>query len=188
MISSVRPGRRGVAACAALVVALSVAGCSGGSGSSKAPAPKSGTAGSSAAAAATRWWSNSAVTVGSPIDPADPGAAAAHLHPSQSDYCGMLKQTLDSRKSILPNASAGDPALLVSTEAFVAEIQQVAPAGITGSWQVLGPAIIGLIKSGGALPTSTAGTTAQNLAAVEAVAADAKKNCNLDLSAIVTGG
>lgn len=194
MLPTLRAVRRGLAACVAIIVAiivaLTVAGCTSSKhASTSSSASSASPSGSSpATAAATRWWSNSAATVGTTIDPANPGAAAAKLHPSQTEYCGMLKQTLDARKSILPTAGTSDPALLSGAEAFAAEIQQVAPAGITASWHVLGPAIIGLIKSGGQVPTGAAGQTAKTLQAAQAVSADAKATCKLDLTAIVTGG
>jgi hypothetical protein len=166
--------------CGALVIAVSVAGCS----SSK---HKSSTSGTGASNAATRWWSNSAVKVGSTIDAAHPDAAAASLHPSRSDYCGMLKQTLNAGKSILPSGKANDPKLLTGTKAFVAEIEAVAPTEVTDSWRVLGPVIIDLVKGGGTIPTGAGATTAKNLQAAQAINTDAKKNCSLDLSGVVTG-
>jgi hypothetical protein len=143
------------------------------------------------AAAATRWWSNSVVSVGSTIAPADPTSAAAKLSASRDQYCQMLKQTLAVGKSLLPSAAAKDPRLLPTTEAFVAEVQAVAPASVQPSWKVLAPVILQLVRSGGALPTgpaSSAASMANNVKAAEAINADAKANCHLDLSTVVTGG
>jgi hypothetical protein len=162
-----------------VIIVLSVGGCS----SSKHKSSTSSTASN----AATRWWSNSAVKVGSTIDAAHPDAAAGSLHPSRSDYCGMLKQTLKAGKSILPSGKANDPKLLTGTKAFVAEIEAVAPAEVSDSWRVLGPVIINLVKGGGTIPTGAGATTAKNLQAAQAINTDAKKNCSLDLSAVVTG-
>jgi hypothetical protein len=170
--------------CSTLIVLASVAGCT----SSKHATTTSSKV--SAAAAATRWWSNSAVQVGSSIDPAAPTSAAGALHPSLSDYCGMLKQTLQAGKSILPTGSATDPKILTSSEAFFAELEAVAPASVSASasWHLLGPVIVGLVKAGGTLPTASSADTAKNLQAAEAINADSKKNCKLDLSAVVPGG
>ncbi|MDP9091528.1 MAG: hypothetical protein M3N95_00900 [Actinomycetota bacterium] len=166
---------------AILAITLSVAGCT----SSAHPAPKGA---ASSSAAATRWWSNSAVAVGSPIDASNPTAAARALQPSRAEYCGMLKQTLQAGKSLLASGSASDPKLLTSSEAFVAEIQALAPAAVSGSWQVLGPVIVQLVKAGGALPTGSSAGSAQNLQAATAINADSKSNCGLDLSPVATGG
>lgn len=175
--------RTAAVAVALLTVPAVATACSGSSGGgrtvSTAPAPST-----SAAAAPTRWWSNSAVTAGSTIDVNDPTSAAAKLHPSKTDYCGMLKQTLDSGNSILPGITATDPALLTASKAFVAEIQQVAPADVTGSWQVLGPAILALVNSGGNLSAVQSLDVASISKAVTAVSDEAKQACGLDLSAI----
>jgi hypothetical protein len=176
-----RTSSRVMAISAVLAASLSAAACT----SSKHPAPAGA---SSSSTAATRWWSNSAVAVGSTIDASNPMSAARTLHPSQTDYCGMLKQTLQAGKSILPSGMASDPKLLTSSEAFVAEIQALAPPAVSGSWQVLGPVIVQLVKGGGALPTGSSAGTAQNLQAATAINADSKKNCGLDLSSVVTGG
>lgn len=140
----------------------------------------------SSVAPATRWWSNASVTVGSTIDPAHPTAAAAQLHQSRGDYCTMLKQTLAVGKSILPSGAAADPRLLTTTDAFVAEIQAVAPAAVQAPWHVLAPVIIQLVRSGGALPTSVPTGTSVNLQAAIAINNDAKANCHVDLSKVVT--
>jgi hypothetical protein len=185
MLALVRAIQREVALCAALLVALvvasSLAGC-GGARHGSSQAAKTSSPPSSPVA--TRWWSNSAVTSGSTISPAQPGAEAARLHVSPGDYCGMLKQTVAAGKSILPGITATDPALLTSTKAFVAEIEKVAPAGVTAQWQVLGPTVLALVKSGGdtaALPTGNLGAVTT---AALAIAADSKKNCGVDLSTV----
>ncbi len=181
-----RSARRAVAALVLLLVTLTTAACSGGSAAS-GTATQSGAPGAPSAPSSvtpTRWWSNSAVTAGSTIDPAKPEAAAGELHPSQADYCGMLKQTLDSGNSILPGITANDPALLVSSRAFVAELEHVAPAEVAGDWHVIGPAVLGLVKSGGvpsAIPSLDVSAVSK---AVAAVSAHAKKVCGLDLSAV----
>jgi hypothetical protein len=172
----------GAAACAAVLLVASVAGC-GGAKHDAGTSPAAGSA-SPSTFVATRWWSNAAVAVGSKIDPAHPDAAAAALHPSVADYCGMLKQTLAAGKSILPDITATDPALLASAKAFIAEIEKVAPAGITAQWQLVGPAVLSLVKSAGdtsALPTvDLAGLTK----AANAINADSLANCGVDLSSV----
>jgi len=180
MLSVLRAVRLGVVPCAALVIASSMAGCGGAHHRS----PHAGKTSAPSSFVATRWWSNSAVTVGSKISSTHPEAAAAKLHASQADYCGMLKQTVAAGKSILPGITATDPALLTSTKAFIAEIEQVAPAGITGQWQVLGPTVLALVKSGGdttALPSVDLGAVTK---AADAISADSTKNCGVDLSSV----
>ena len=130
----------------------------------------------------TRWWSNSAVKAGSTIDPAHPGAAASHLHASQAEYCGMLQQTLSAGKSILPGISSADPALLASTQAFVAEITAVASGSIATDWKMIGTAIVALVKSAGQSPDYSAISAPAVQKAALAVAADARSSCGLDLS------
>ena len=160
---------------------LAVAGCSG-SGASSAGSSHSPSGRSSSAYVPTRWWSNSAVKAGSIIDPAHPGSAAARLHPSQAEYCGMLKQTLAAGKSILPGISSADPALLASTQAFVAEIAAVAAGPIAGDWKLIGTAIVALVKSAGQSPDFSAISAPAVQKAALAVAADARATCHLDLS------
>ena len=131
----------------------------------------------------TRWWSNSAVSTGSTIDQSHPDSAAAKLHPSRHDYCRMLEQTLAAGKTILSGASASDPALIDSMTAFISELQRVAPAEVTAAWRVLGKTVLALVESGGVAPKASGGDGAAIQSAAAAVAADAKMNCNVDLSA-----
>lgn len=174
--------RRAVMAGAAVVLAATVAGCTS---SHPKKAADHGTSSSSPSTfVATRWWSNTAVTVGSKIDPAHPDAAAKDLHPSQADYCTMLKQTVAAGRSILPDLTSNDPALLTSAKAFIAEIEKVAPAGITAQWQLVGPAVLSLVKSGGdtgSLPSLNLGALT---AAANAINADSVTNCGVDLSSV----
>lgn len=164
------------------VAATAVAGCSGGS--HKSSSHSSGAPLGAERSTATRWWSNSAVSAGSKIDPAHPKAAAGKLHPSDTDYCGMLSDTLKARKSILPGASASDPALQQAATAFIAEIERVAPLQVKGAWDVLGTVIIALAK-GGSTPTALPSMdTAAVTQAATTVATDAKKRCGLDLSQV----
>ena len=174
---------RVVAACAAVLLVPLAAACNGGGSTTVAPpADSSAASASSSHLTATRWWSNSAGPAGSTIDPQHPDAAAAHLSPSLSEYCGMLRQTVAAGQSILPNVTANDPALLTSTKAFVAELEAVAPASIGGSWRVVGPAVLALIESGGS-PMRVKGIDAAAVRkAVGTVAADAKRSCGVDLS------
>jgi hypothetical protein len=63
----------------------------------------------------------------------------------------------------------------------------VAPAGITGPWRVLGPAVLALAKSGTAPSSGSSAVTTQALASVSAIAADAKTRCGLDLTPLIVG-
>ena len=167
----------------AAVVCAVVAAVAGCSSSHPKKAADHGTT-SPSTFVATRWWSNAAVTAGSKINPDHPDAAAKDLHPSQADYCAMLKQTVAAGKSILPDITATDPALLTSAKAFIAEIQAVAPAGITGQWQLVGPAVLSLVKSGGdtgKLPAVDLGALTK---AASAIAADSLATCGVDLSSV----
>jgi hypothetical protein len=183
--SALRRGRAaGGAALLAVSLVVSLASCSSsGGGHHDASAP---TAPSSVTA--TRWWSNSAAQVGSTIDPKNPAADAARLTPSRTEYCGMLKDTVSAGKSILPGVTATDPALLTSAEAFVDEIEKVAPGPVSSPWQVIGGAILALVKSGGkastALKSINIGAVTQ---AASTISTDSKQNCGVDLSS-VTGG
>ena len=162
-----------VAAGLALAAGLSLTACSGGHGGST-PNP------SDTAVAATRWWGDGAQAVGSTIDPKNPTAAAKNLHPSRQTYCQILKQTVSAGRSILPGATAGSPALLASTEAFVAELQGVAPAQVSEAWKLLGATVLSLVESGG--KSGSAGNAAQLGTAVTTVANDAKTNCGVSLA------
>jgi hypothetical protein len=172
--------RRAAVAGTALVIAASVAGCT----STHKKTADHGTSSSRSSYVATRWWSNAAVTAGSTISPAHPDAATADLHPSQADYCAMLKQTVAAGKSILPDITATDPALLISAEAFIAEIQKVAPAAISHQWQLVGPVVLSLVKSGGntsSLPATDVGALTR---AANAIAADSLASCGVNLSSV----
>ena len=175
--------RRVAALCAVVSVAPFAAACTGGSGSSGAPPNLSiGDQSFSSALVATRWWSNSANKVGSVLDTKHPEAGAAGLSASPTDYCGMLRQTVAAGKSILPNVTANDPALLISTRAFLAELEAVAPPSVAGSWQVLGPAVITFVESGGDSTSVKRVDAAAVRKAASTVAADAKRSCGVDLS------
>ena len=161
------------AAVLALAAGLSLTACSGGHASPSASASDSGVA-------ATRWWGDGAQGVGSTIDPKDPTAAAKNLHPSRQTYCEILKQTVSAGHSILPGASANSPALLASTEAFVAELQGVAPAAVSQAWKLLGATVLSLVETGG--KNAAAGDVAQLSTAVTTVANDAKTQCGVSLA------
>jgi hypothetical protein len=169
--------------CAAVSLAPLAAACSGGSGQGGSPPSLTvGNQSFSSALVATRWWSNSANSIGSTLDPQDPEAGAAALSVSPIDYCRMLRQTVAAGKSILPGVTANDPALLTSTRAFLAELEAVAPTSVAGSWQVLGRAVITFVESGGGLAAVKRGDAAAVRKAASAVAADAKHSCGVDLS------
>jgi len=180
-----------VGAALAATLAVTLAACSGGSsspaGSPSAPAAiPSGTApgtytfGAPASTApATRWWSDDAATKGSTIDPSRPDAAAAQLHPSQPQYCAVLRQTVQANKSLLAAGSATDPTLRTEGKAFVAEIQRLAPESVAGDWKVLGAALTQFLDSNG---KSLGASTATVTQSAKAVIADAKTNCDVTLS------
>jgi hypothetical protein len=179
----------GLCAAAVLAVAVAGTGCSKSTNNHTTPASAASTSSPStpAAGTATRWWSNSAVKVGSAIDPAHPGAAAAQLHESQADYCGMLGQTVKAGKNLISTAQTADTGLRLGIQAFVPEITKVAPSGIAGQWRALGPVVLAAAQAG-ALPSSGAGSgTVAALEAVSVIAADAKTRCGLDLSPLIAG-
>ena len=129
----------------------------------------------------TRWWNDGGHSAGSRIDPANPTASAKSLHPSRQVYCDMLRQTVKAGHSILPGVSANSPALLTSTEAFLADLQGVAPAEVSAQWKVLSASVLALVKSGG---KSTAGVDAAQVSTAAAtVATDAKSRCGVNLAA-----
>jgi hypothetical protein len=96
----------------------------------------------------------------------------------------MLRQTVTAGKAVLPHGAASDPVLIQSLSAFIGELQKVAPPAVAADWQVLGQAILPLVKAGGKAPkTSTLdGATVQKAAA--SVADDAKRSCGVDLSSL----
>jgi hypothetical protein len=161
--------RRGLAAAVLAVAALSACGTS-------APTPRHTTA----SANATRWWSDAAGPVGSTVEVAHPAAAAARLRPARPDYCRMLAQTVAAGRALLP--AAGDRGQLAVTEAFVAEISAVAPAAVAASWQVLGAAVLAIVRSGGQLATVSGVDATAVRRAEAAISADAQRGCHLDLA------
>jgi len=171
----------GTAVRAVAAVALAAAVGSGVVGCSTAHHSSPGAAGATSPSAApvARWWSNAVVSQGSTVDPAHPSAAAAALHPSQSDYCGMLSQTLAAGKSVLSTTSAIP---LDTLEAFVTEISRVAPASLTSAWHTVGSAVVGYVRSGGTSLGTGAASAAQLDQAAAAISADASATCHLTLS------
>ena len=179
------PGMRQLpVACLALAAAATLAACTGSSSGPESPTSGAPTSSSGApiphSTIATRWWSNDAASDGSTIDPSDPTAAAGSLKPNRDEYCSMLKQTVDAGKSILPGATANDPRLLASTEAFVAELQAVAPPEVSKQWKTLGDVLVQFVQSGGTSSGST--STATLTAAATAISNDAKTRCGVDIS------
>ena len=156
----------------ALAAAVSLTSCSGGQGHP---------ASTVSATPATRWWSDGAEAAGTTIDPNNPSAAAKNLHPSRPAYCSMLKQTLTAGHSLFAGVTGSSPALVASTEAFIAELEGVAPAEVSSSWKVLGTSVLALVQSGG--KTASATSAAQIDSAVTTVANDAKTRCGVSLAA-----
>lgn len=122
-----------------------------------------------------------------PADTAPPGApqpstSVATQWWSAKGYCGILRQTLLAGHSILPGAAAGDPELLTATRKFVASVTAAAPGKVRAQWQVLGPALTQLVETGGT-PGNISGVNTRLVAqAAAAIASDAKKRCQLDVS------
>ena len=150
------------------VAAVGLTACGGGGGHAT----------TSSAPVVARWWSNAAASPGSTVDPHDPGALAARLQPSQHDYCGMLAQTIAAGGSLLPGGTQSIP--LDTLQAFVDELQHVAPSGVASSWQVLGPALVSYVRTAGASLGKQPASAIS--AAVTTISADAKSSCHLDLS------
>jgi hypothetical protein len=171
--------RRGAAGCALALAATSVVSCS--SSAAHRSGPDSASADQTVA---TRWWSNSAVQTGSKISKTRPDSAVTKLHPSRKDYCGMLEQTVAAGKALLPHGAASDPAVIDSLSAFIGELQKVAPAEVAADWQVLGKAMLALVKAGGKAPKTPVVDGATVNTAATSVAADAKQICRIDLSSV----
>lgn len=151
-----------------------VATASGSSSIEQSAAPPATTS-----VAATRWWSDSAAPAGGIIDAQHPTRAAAGLTTSRSEYCSVLKQTLDAGSSILPGVSAHDPAFLTSTKAFIATVRRLAPTVIAPDWATVGDAVLALVPSGG---KSLGRVSAKELASASAaITDDARTACHLDL-------
>lgn len=171
-----------VAACVLLAIGAAVTLGTGGSSAGSRSGAGSRAGGSAASAPAVRWWSDAGAKVGSTIDAGAPLAVAHRLHTSRRDYCGMLRQTLRARGSFLTAVTATDPALLLSTRAFVGELRAVAPPAAAGPWQVLGDAMIALVSLGGR-PAGAQGIDAAAVGSAErAIARDARNGCGVDLS------
>jgi hypothetical protein len=94
----------------------------------------------------------------------------------------MLHDTLATGKSILPDAVQGSgPALQTATDAFVADLQRVAPAPVATQWRLVGDALSKFVHSDG---KSLGGASAAEMSkALTTISADAKAHCGLDLTA-----
>jgi hypothetical protein len=99
----------------------------------------------------------------------------------------MLAATKAKGGALIPSSAASNPAMVTETEALVAEIQAVAPSSMGGAWKVIAPVILQVVRTG-SLPSGSTTTSTANLQAAEAINDDAKANCHLDLSTLVTGG
>ena len=159
--------------------AATVAGCSGSGSHDGQPTGGSGTSTESA----TRWWSNGAAALGSTITIGQPDDVAAKLHPSRTDYCGMLEQAVHTGQSLIPNVRASDPAMVATMTAFFTELEKVAPAEVAADWQVTGKAMLALIQAGGKAPKNAAVDAASIRAAATRIAVDAQQSCHVDLAA-----
>lgn len=94
----------------------------------------------------------------------------------------MLRQTVGAGRTVLSGATGKDPAAVVSTEAFLAELQAVAPAALAGPWRVVGDAVLTLVGARGAGSTPPDVDAAGVRAAVSTVTADAQRTCGVELS------
>jgi hypothetical protein len=103
---------------------------------------------------AVRWWSDGA------------------------DYCAVLRQTVAHKGGLLAGASAASPQLQATTRAFVAEITSVAPAQVARSWRIVGTALESLVAGS----RSGSGDATAVGPAAQAIAADARSRCGLDLA------
>lgn len=159
--------------------AVTFAGCTAGGSHHGQPTGGSGASTESA----TRWWSNNAAALGSTIAIGAPDEAAANLHPSRADYCGMLEQAVHTGQSLIPNVRASDPAMVATMTAFFTELEKVAPAEVAADWQVTGKAMLALVQSGGKAPKKAAVDAAGIRAAANRIAVDAQQSCHVDLAA-----
>ena len=141
----------------ALLLTLPLTACTGGGGDGGGSGAASGASGPGAAPV-TRWWSGHA------------------------DYCSVLRSTVAAGRSILPGVGADDPARLASTKAFIAEVRKDAPAAVAGAWDVLGPAVVKIVASGGNLRSVKGIDPAAVQRAATSVAAHAKQACHVDVS------
>jgi hypothetical protein len=62
----------------------------------------------------------------------------------------------------------------------------VAPASISGSWKVLGGAVVSLVESGGDMTKVKGVDSAAVQKAAGTISADAKTSCDLDLSSVTS--
>lgn len=169
-----------LAVAAAVPVVALLAACSGSTHSPSAATSGERPTGASSLVA-TRWWSDGAGGLGSTVSPSD--ASTRSLTPSRDVYCTMLRQTMAAGKSVLPGATATSPALASATQAFVTELLGVAPPAVAGSWRVLGPVLVDVVKSGGALADLRAHVDANAVsAAAKTVSDDALAGCHLQLA------
>ena len=142
-----------LAVCGALLSTLPLAACTGGGGAGGAAS----TAKAADAAPVARWWSG-------------------------GDYCVMLRDTVKAGRSILPGVGATDPARLASTKAFVTDLQHAAPPAVASAWRVLGPAVVGIVASGGHLDHVKGIDPAAVQRAATTIATHARSACHVDVS------
>lgn len=117
-----------------------------------------------------------------PASHSQPSSATLKQWWSGTDYCSILRQTVQAGQSALVNATADDPALLATTKSFVSDLIAAAPGPVRAQWQVLGPALTDLVSSGGKLHPVSGANSRRVAAAAAAIAADAKSRCHVDVS------
>jgi hypothetical protein len=96
----------------------------------------------------------------------------------------MLRETVQSGRSVLSGLTGQDEALAGATKAFLAELQGVAPEPVVSPWRVLASTIEALVAAGGDAKKVKGVDTADIQRAASVIAADAKSSCRLDLTAV----
>jgi len=144
--------------------------------SAKGAGPRPAATGSPGAA--TRWWSSPAGRAGSTLDVEHPEIGAAGLHPDQNSYCAMLRSSMGSDKNPLTATATADENLLVSTRAWLAELEALSSGPVHQAWVTFGDALVKALQS----PQAGSSPDAAVSAAMTIIAADARSSCNLDLS------
>lgn len=153
---------------------------------SSGPGASSSSATSSAAPAAAsvsprapvRWWSSPAGGVGSQIDVEQPEKGASALRPDQHAYCAILQSSVRSGHNPLTAQSTSESNLLVTTRAWLAELEALSDGPISGAWKTLGPALLAVLQQSQA----TAKPNPAVLDAVTVISNDARSTCGVDLS------
>lgn len=144
------------------------------------PNAGSGNSAQSSTPPAVRWWVSPAGPIGATIDVENPEASAARLTPSHTDYCALLRSSMNNSNSPFA-AQAGLHSNAVATaHAWLAEIEALSDGQVRTSWQTFGPTLVAAMTSTHA-PARPADSVS---AAVSMIANDARTSCGLDLSTV----